>query len=58
MNNSICIDCHLFDLLTVQFLQHMVGAYKKSKSTCTRTWRSKRGGGLFSGGYGMYLSGS
>ena len=28
-----------------------MGAYKRGKNTCARTWRSKRGGGLFSGEY-------
>ena len=27
------------------------GAYNRGKHTCARTWRSKRGGGLFSEGY-------
>ena len=29
-----------------------VGAYKQGKNTCAITWRSKRGGSLFSGEYG------
>ena len=31
------------------------GAYKRGKNTCARTWRSNRGGGLFSGGYGNII---
>ena len=27
-----------------------------STSLCARTWRLKRGGGLFSGGYGTYIA--
>ena len=27
-------------------------AHLRGKNTCARTWRLKRGGGLFSGGYG------
>ena len=30
-----------------------MGAYKRSKNTCARTWRSKRGGGSFLGEYGI-----
>ena len=30
------------------------GAYNRGKHTYARTWGSKRGGGLFSGGYGIY----
>ena len=31
-----------------------MGACKRGKNTCARTWRLKRGGGLFLGEYGMY----
>ena len=34
------------------FCSIWAGAYKQDKSTCARTWRSKRGGGLFLGEYG------
>ena len=49
---SFSIFAHLFLLMMHFFVVEGWGAYKWGKNICARTWRSKREGGLFSGGYG------
>ena len=54
-NSSVVIDHSRSFLLTVQLLQHVRGGcINEVKRPVQELGRLKRGGGLFSGGYGIY----
>ena len=57
INNSIVVDRHAFIFADgALFCSIGVGAYKRGKNTCARTWRSKMEGGSFSGEYGTSVN--